>query len=109
MRFEIEKHWDKLKRISKLTDQELQESLYRLFTKIHFINEELIPEKIWLKAEKLTIDIDVDDIDFVALTDYLKGILWTGDKELYNGLLNKGFRKVINTQDLLSKRMKSNR
>jgi len=40
MRFEIEKHWDKLKRISKFTDKELQESLYRLFTKIHFINEE---------------------------------------------------------------------
>lgn len=73
MRFEIEKHRDKLKRISKLTDKELQESLYRLFTKIHFISEEQIPEKVWLKAEKLTADIDFDDIDFVALTDYLKG------------------------------------
>jgi predicted nucleic acid-binding protein len=101
MRFEIEKHWDKLKRISKLTDKELQESLFRLFTKIHFINEEQISEKIWLKAENLTGDIDIDDIDFVALTDYLKGVLWTGDKELYSGLKNKGFKKVVNTPELL--------
>lgn len=106
MRFEIEKHWDKLKQISKLSDKELKESLFRLFTKIHFINEEQITEKIWLKAEKLTADIDIDDTDFVALADYLKGVLWTGDKELYNGLTNKGFKKVINTQELLRIRTK---
>jgi len=101
MRFEIEKHWDKLKQISKLSDKELKESLFRLFTKIHFINEEQIIEKIWLKAENLTTNIYIDDTDFVALTDYLKGVLWTGDKELYNGLINKGFKKVVCTQELL--------
>lgn len=106
MRLEIEKHWDKLKRISKLSELELKESLFRLFTKIHFINEEQITEKIWLKAENLTMDIDIDDIDFVALTEYLKGVLWTGDKELYNGLKNKGFKKVSNTQDLINIRIK---
>ena len=105
MRFEIEKHWDKLKKISKLTDKELHESLFRLYTKIHFVNEELISEKTWLKAENLTTDIDIDDTDFVALTYYLKGVLWTGDKELHSGLRNKGFKKVINTQELLKKRV----
>jgi predicted nucleic acid-binding protein len=109
MRFEIDKHWGKLKRISKLSDKELQESLYRLITKIHFINEEQIPPKIWLKAEKLTSDIDVDDLDFVALTDYLKGFLWTGDKILYSGLRNKGFVKVVNTQELLTKRTRQSK
>lgn len=109
MRFEIDKHWEKLKRISKLSDKDLHESLFRLLTKIHFVNEELIPEKIWLKAEKLTTDIDVDDLNFVALTDYLKGVLWTGDKELYAGLKNKGFKKVANTQDLLRKRALSSK
>ena len=106
MRLEIEKHWEKLKKISKLTDKELQESLFRLFTKIHFINEEQISEKIWLKAETLTADIDIDDTDFVALTNYLKGVLWTGGKELYTGLKNKGFKKVVSTQELLRKRTK---
>ncbi len=109
MRLEIEKHWDKLKKISKLTDKELQESLFRLFTKIHFINEEQISEKIWVKAETLTRDIDVDDTDFVALAYYLKGVLWSGDKELYNGLKNKGFKKVVSTQELLRKRTRQKR
>lgn len=102
MRYEIVKHWDKLKKISKLQEKDLQESLFRLFTKIHFIDENLIPKKIWLKSEKLIFDIDVDDIDFIALTYYLKGILWTGDKGLYNGLIKKGFNKVIKTNELLT-------
>ena len=51
----------------------------------------------------------MDDLDFVALTDYLKGVLWTGDKGLYDGLKNKGFKKVVNTQDLLRKRALSSK
>lgn len=109
MRIEIEKHWAKLKQISKLADAELKESLFRLFTKIHFVNEELIPKKIWLKAEKLAWDVDIDDTDFVALTLYLKGILWTGDKGLCAGLRNKGYEKVITTQELMVARIQKKR
>jgi predicted nucleic acid-binding protein len=87
---EIENHWEKLKRIPKLTDTQLRESQFKIFAKIHFINEELIPSATWILSEKTTKDIDVDDVDFVALTNYLKGNLWTGDKDLYNGLLCKG-------------------
>jgi hypothetical protein len=36
----------------------------------------------------------------------LKGILWTGDKGLYTGLRNKGFEKIISTQELLISRTK---
>jgi hypothetical protein len=50
MRYEIDKHWDKLKSISKLTDSQLQVARFELFKKINFINEELIPEKQWLSA-----------------------------------------------------------
>ncbi len=85
MRYEIDKHWDRLKRISKLSEVELKESLFRLLTKISFIDEEIIPNKIWIQSEKIASDIDVDDTDFVALTSFIKGFLWTGDKELYKG------------------------
>ena len=86
MRFEIRKHWNKLKKISKLADTELEIAYEKMLTKITFINEELIPQNDWEKAEALVVDIDLDDSDFVALTKYLKGTLWTGDKKLYDGL-----------------------
>lgn len=101
MRFEIRKHWNKLLKISKLADDELQIAYDKLATKLTFINEELIPEKDWQKAESLVTDIDVDDTDFIALTRYLKGSLWTGDKPLYDGLKAKRFRTVYNTQDMI--------
>ena len=76
----------------------------KMLTKLTFINEELIPQNDWKKAEVLVADIDVDDIDFVALTRYLKGSLWTGDKPLYDGLKAKRFRIVYNTQDMIKLR-----
>lgn len=101
MRFEIRKHWNKLKKISGLTDEELETAYEKLLTKLTFINEELIPQSDWEKAETLSSDIDIDDSDFVALTRFLKGYLWTGDKPLYDGLKAKRFRTVYNTQDMI--------
>lgn len=104
MRFEIRKHWNKLRKISGLTDLELQTAYEKLLTKITFINEELIPQTEWEKAEKLVKEIDLDDTDFVALTKFLKGTLWTGDKPLYEGLKSNGFRVVYNTKDMVKSR-----
>lgn len=67
---------------------------------LNFVNEGLIPEKTWLVAEQMVSDIDIDDSDFIALTKHLKGYLWTGDKELYNGLKRKNFKRVYNTAEL---------
>lgn len=101
MLFEIRKHWDKLLKISKLTDTELQISMDKIVTRLTFINEQSIPLKTWHKSEILITDIDIDDIDFVALTLYLKGGLWTGDKKIYNELKSKSFRSIYNTTDLI--------
>jgi len=40
----------------------------------------------------------------VALTIELKAILWTGDKKLINGLVAKGFKSILSTQELFSLR-----
>lgn len=101
MKFEIEKHWDKLKRISKFSDKELKESCGLIFKKITFINEELVPLKTWLFSEKLVKDIDEDDMDFIALSIHIKGYLWTGDKVLYHGLKSKNFKRILLTDDLI--------
>ncbi len=106
MRHEIRKHWTRLLKISKLSDEKLLDAYEKVLTKITFVNEGLISSATWLKAEKTVQDIDVDDIDFVALTNYLKGCLWTGDKELYVGLKQKRFRCVYNTANLVKQREK---
>lgn len=46
----------------------------------------------------------MDDTDFVALSRFLKASLWTGDTVLFNGLKKIGFKKVLNTVDLLELR-----
>jgi predicted nucleic acid-binding protein len=104
MRYEIQKHWERLKKISKLSEKQLEISYTQVLSKIKFINEEIIPVESWLASEEITKGIDIDDTDFVALTKFLKATLWTGDKVLYNGLKKLGFKKLINTAELLALR-----
>ena len=104
LRYELIKHHKKLKIISKLTDEAIIEAKYRITKYIHFINVEIIPKDIWLEAEELVKDVDIDDIDFVGLTKYLGGYLWTGDKRLYEGLKLKEFTRIFNTKELWERR-----
>lgn len=104
MRYEIQKHWERLKKISKLSNEQLQVSYTQVLSKLKFINEEIIPMETWLASEEITKGIDIDDTDFVAMTKFLKATLWTGDKVLYNGLKKIGFKKLLNTTELLALR-----
>ncbi|MBK0382297.1 hypothetical protein I5M32_04925 [Pedobacter sp. SD-b] len=100
MRVEIVRHWEKLKKISNLSEENLQLALSKILLKLRFINEELISNETWVQAENLVNKIDPFDIDFVALTIHLKADLWTGDKVLYSGLKKLNFKNVLNTNDL---------
>lgn len=104
MRHEIQTHWERLKKISKLSVKQLQVSYTQILSKLVFINEEIIPEETWLASEQITKGIDIDDTDFIALTKFLRATLWTGDKVLYNGLKKLGFKKLLNTTELLALR-----
>lgn len=106
MRYEIQKHWNRLKMISKLSHEQLEVSYSHILSRLKFINEEIIPVKTWLAAERITKNIDIDDIDFVALTKFLKATLWTGDKVLFNEPEKINFKDVINTTELLELRNK---
>ncbi|MEP1085446.1 PIN domain-containing protein [Algoriphagus sp.] len=104
MRNEIRTHWDKLKKISNLSEDQLQTSFTLVLSSLKFINEEIIPVETWLASEKTLEKIDPDDIDFVALAEFLEAVLWTGDKVLYKGLKSQGFNKLVNTAELLDLR-----
>jgi predicted nucleic acid-binding protein len=70
-------------------------------SKIKFINLNLIPQNILVSAENLVSDVDDNDTEFVALTDHIRGKLWSGDLELQKGLKLKGWNKFISTADLI--------
>ncbi|MBN1598813.1 MAG: hypothetical protein JW894_11005 [Bacteroidales bacterium] len=60
----------------------------------------MIPIEFYKRAEKIYSSIDIDDTAFVAVTDFVRGKLWTGDKELIQGLLSKGYQRFITTEEL---------
>jgi len=100
VKFEIFKYKEKIKSIGKLTDDEFLETYGLILKNITILNHSIIPAKIYENAELMCQDIDIDDTIFVAVSDFMKGILWTGDLKLLNGLLKKGYKNLIKTDDL---------
>jgi predicted nucleic acid-binding protein len=97
---ELRNHHSKLKKASKLSDEDIFTSQNNLFKYITFVTLDAIPGRYWSEAKKMVEDIDMYDMPFVALALYLDAYLWTGDKILYSGLKAKGFEKVVSTQEL---------
>ena len=100
LRAELEEHREKLLELSGMTEEQLDQSIYQITNQIIFTNEALIPFEFWLKGADLVRDTDMNDIAFLALSELLVSILWTGDKELVKGLVKKGFSNFITTEEL---------
>jgi len=101
LRLEIEKHKEKIKEISGLTDMDIEELKAIIFSQIHFINEEQIPFRVWQDSARLLREIDSDDVAFLAASKHMNEDLWTGDKRLSKGLISKGYPKVLSTSQVL--------
>jgi len=100
LQIEIQHHFNKIRSYSHLKEEELIELINLIESKIFFIDEKLLPETVILRAKELVEDIDFDDFAFVAIANYLKAFLWTGDKVLVDGLRGKGYKNVITTSEL---------
>ncbi len=100
LRTEIQRHRNKLLKLTKLTEDKLTELEELVTNRITFIDERLLPNELLLKTETLLKSIDPNDTPFVALTKHLDGKLWTGDLQLYYGLKSKRFKDIILTAEL---------
>jgi predicted nucleic acid-binding protein len=96
-------HKNRIMKIAGYSADEFYELEYLVTKNIRFMNHLLIEETIIAKAETRLSNIDIDDAPFIAMTDYLKAKLWTGDKKLQNALNKQGYRHIITTNQLLEK------
>ena len=100
LRTEINRHRNRLLKLTKLSEDELAELESLVTHNITFIDERLLPQALLKQTEILLKSIDPNDTPFVALTKHLEGKLWTGDMQLYNGLKTKRFKDILTTAEL---------
>lgn len=101
---ELTDHHEKIKKISRLTDTDIESLKSLIFNHINFISTEIISTKIWLDAESIMTDVDPDDTEFYALSQYLNCKIWTGDKKFHLRLLQKGIYQTLSTDDIFNLR-----
>jgi predicted nucleic acid-binding protein len=65
---ELAKHYEKLKKTSKLSDEGLEQVKNQLFKKVNFWSEETIPAIYWTEANRMVSDIDPNDIAVESIT-----------------------------------------
>ena len=109
MREEIINHKQKIKKIAQLNENQFQETYHLITKNIDILNHQLISEETFNKAFNLCKNIDEDDTIFLALNEYIKGTLWTGDKKLIQGLLKYKYSKIITTEHIYQKMIKLDR
>lgn len=100
---EVISKFEKIKKITKLNEDQVKELVYRLVKRIDFIDNELIDFEYQRQAYELVKEIDKKDLLFVALALQTGFELWTGDKKLQKGLRKLGFKSVIDTKDLVTR------
>lgn len=109
VRDELWNHQEKLKKIAKLDDKDFLEVYELILKNITILDHSIAGKTNYKKAFELCKDVDLDDIPFVAFSLYLKCKLWTGDKKLIKGLKEKGYYKIVKTNDLFEEFVKKNR
>ena len=92
---EIARYKELIQSLSGYNENDFLQVKSQLFTALRFIDDGAIPFDEWIHALRLVRDIDVDDVNFVALASFTGKLLWTGDKKLYEGLRAKGYQNVV--------------
>ena len=102
LKTEILDHKNKLLKHSGTDDSQFERAYEIITDRITFIDEILISDKDIEIAIELVSETDEDDALFVALANHMESQLWSGDKKLMTGLLTKGYKRLISTENLYS-------
>ena len=98
---EIEEHLPDIAKITKKTQKQIKTEFYNILEEFVILTSKDITEANLLKAEKITKDIDVDDIPFIAFHLQYKHKIWSLDKKLISGLTEKGYgHSFISTNEV---------
>lgn len=100
LREELENHKAKIIALSGYSESEYAELVYQVFLPLQFISEEIISFEFWQRALDFVREVDMDDIAFVALTEFMDCKLWTGDQKLLKGIRAKGYLNALSTDDV---------
>jgi predicted nucleic acid-binding protein len=98
---ELTKYEEHIIKKKKLED-EFTLFVRELFSEITVIPKLAISAKSYEKAQALCSEIDPKDTAYLALSIELDIPLWTNDKKLYQGLMNKGYKNIIKTEEIIS-------
>lgn len=97
---EVNRHLAKIEELSPLNRRQLKAEIRAFKESITIIETKDIPKKYYLEAYDIVIDIDFDDVFFVALNRYKHYKIWTLDTELRKGLEKKGYNICITTTEI---------
>ena len=92
---ELFKHFERIKKLSKLPENELLKILSIIVGKVKFYDEASIALGSWVEAARLCRGTDEKDVAYLALSIELNAELWTNDKKLKIGLTKKGFNNFF--------------
>ena len=92
---ELFKRKDKIVKASHLSEDDIVRVYQTLLKQVTLFKENLIAPENRMAAHALCHDIDEADTPHVALALELDALLWTGDKQLKNGLRRKGFDRFF--------------
>src|SRR5437868_5882032 len=95
---ELFEHSPRIQLKSRLSKEKMLEVLTILIGQIRLLDDGLISIGSWIEARRLTRDVDMDDITFVALALELSARLWTRDQLLKSHLIRKGFSNFYDPQ-----------
>lgn len=99
---EITLHQRRICELKKFDTDDFSRAYSLVTQHITFIHSSIVTKKDFEIATKLCESVDINDVEFVALTSYLNGKLWTGDQRLISGLKAKNWHETFTTSELLA-------